>query len=122
MCKRLKQWRIPCEQTINDVGDAIKRTIPNEAEILGHNKHMNDTLRDGSRATEQFYKRFHNYRSIESKLKEIAETDSRVTVETIGYSYQKRKLYLVKVSSDPGANKSVIFIDAGHHAREVSDI
>ncbi|KAF5305652.1 hypothetical protein FQA39_LY18971 [Lamprigera yunnana] len=41
-----------------------------------------------------------------------------VQLETIGQSYEGRNLRVIKISTNPSANKPVIFIDAGVHARE----
>lgn len=41
-----------------------------------------------------------------------------VAVETAGKSHEGRNLKVIKISTDPNANKPVIFVDAGIHARE----
>ncbi|KAK4877366.1 hypothetical protein RN001_009872 [Aquatica leii] len=41
-----------------------------------------------------------------------------VTVKSIGRSYEGRNMKIIQISSNPNANKPVIFIDAGIHARE----
>lgn len=67
---------------------------------------------------DDFYDRYQPYSVIEAKLQDLAERDPRISLEVVSSSYEKRNIYLVKVSENPAAKKPVIFIDAGHHARE----
>ncbi|KAK4877363.1 hypothetical protein RN001_009869 [Aquatica leii] len=41
-----------------------------------------------------------------------------VTLQSIGSTYEGRDMMVIQISTDPDANKPVIFIDAGIHARE----
>lgn len=41
-----------------------------------------------------------------------------VTLDSIGQSYEERDIPLIKISTNTSADKPVIFIDAGIHARE----
>lgn len=120
---QLQRSSIECHQTIGDVDEAIMRTMPVINRDHLESANSTDGLKRGDvRASEAYYRQYHSYEQIEAKLRDLAELDPRVSLQTIGYSFEKRKLYLVKVSNDPAANKPVIFIDAGHHAREVSSL
>lgn len=121
---KLRVMRIPNELIMDDVGEVIEKTSPAmEAPRLKH------TFRDNSTTSlhnspdylspQAFYSKFQRYGDIEAKLEDLSQ-DPRVTLEVAGSSYEGRKLYLLKISSDPNAKKPVIFLDAGHHAREVS--
>lgn len=56
---------------------------------------------------------------IDSYLSNIANAYSDlVTFDSIGRSFEGRNIPLIKISTNPSANKPVIFIDAGIHARE----
>ncbi|KAF5297195.1 hypothetical protein FQA39_LY12210 [Lamprigera yunnana] len=47
-----------------------------------------------------------------------AKYPNLVQLERLGGSYEGRSLRVIKISTNPSANKPVIFIDAGIHARE----
>lgn len=123
----LKASRIPTRTIMYDVGEVIERT---SRVNVNRDLKLKQTFRDGGNVSRQnpidflepqvYYTNYQPYPRIEMKLKEIAKRDRRVTLQLVGRSYERRALYLVKVSSDPTANKPVIFLDAGHHAREVS--
>lgn len=120
---QLRVSRTPYKKIIHDVGEVIRRTSrPSNKhglhrDRIGKNLTRMEDLLDSNK----FYANFQTYGMIEAKLKALAESDSRVKLEEIGKSYERRPLYLVKVSSQPEERtKPVIFIDAGHHAREVS--
>ncbi|KAL4715047.1 hypothetical protein ACJJTC_003198 [Scirpophaga incertulas] len=62
---------------------------------------------------------YNSYNSIQDFIETIARRHSDlVTIETLGNSYQGRRMKLVKISSNPNAGNPIIFIDAGIHARE----
>lgn len=71
--------------------------------------------------TENYFSRHQNLEAIEAKVRELAESRrDYVQLEPLGSTYENRTVQLVKFSRDPTANRRVILIDAGHHAREVS--
>jgi murein tripeptide amidase MpaA len=111
----LDKWSIPTEEIIGNVGEQIKRTQPpaNLDILRAHGNEKQLLL-----SSDRFYRQFQRYSTIEAKIRELEQLDSRVSVETVGRSVEGRNIYLVKVSSDPGANKPIIMIDGGHHARE----
>lgn len=128
--EQLRIFRVPTKKIMYDVEDVIRKTSVIPALSLStrtRTVRLFDTnssapTTKGLRETldaEFFYTRYSRYSMIEEKLNELAK-DKRVTIDTIGKSFEGRNLYLVKVSSDPSAKKPVIFLDAGHHAREVS--
>lgn len=117
--QRLKLWDIPYDEIIKNLARQIERTLPASSQ-LNRDWSSNGTLSAELLRADRWYREYHPYDEIEAKLKQLADLDPRVTLETISRSSEGRKLYLAKVSSDPTANKPVILIDAGHHAREVS--
>ncbi|KAF2891646.1 hypothetical protein ILUMI_14527, partial [Ignelater luminosus] len=48
----------------------------------------------------------------------VREHPDIASLESAGKSYEGRDLKVLKISTDPSANKPVIFVDAGIHARE----
>lgn len=120
---QLKIYRIPYKTIMYDVGEVIRRTQRMKTSPSLSYSDTNDTsLRlqgNDYLDAKNFFTEFQRYSMIEEKLKELAK-DPRVVLEYPGSSYEGRQIYLLKVSSDPAANKPIIFIDAGHHAREVS--
>lgn len=116
--EQLSFSNIPTKLIIEDVEEVINLTsrpspIYKDFQRLNSSSNRLEIL-DSS----IFFTSYQRYETIERKLQQLAQ-DPRVTVEVTGRSFEKRNLYLVKISSDPKANKPVIFIDAGHHAREV---
>lgn len=109
---------IPSKKIIHDVGKVIERTSYQQEKSL--NRSFNGTRDLSDYSGIAFYRNFQSYSAIEARLAQIAAGNPRVSSEVIGYSTEQRPIYLVKVSSDPSKNRPVIFIDAGHHAREVS--
>lgn len=124
---------------IDDVGSTIEQTsgAPQTADaprqlLYAISNADNGTSRDGldlglfgdSLSAGEFFKSFHPYAVLEAKLQLLAASEPRVQLNTIGKSTEGRNMYLVKVSSDAAgpasSTRPVIFIDAGHHAREVS--
>lgn len=118
---QLKIYRIPYKTIMYNVAEVIRRTQRVKTwPALSYRFGANDSLgRQEELDARNFFTAFQSYSKIEEKLREL-EKDPRVTLEYPGLTYERRQMYLVKVSKDPAANKPVIFIDAGHHAREVS--
>lgn len=56
---------------------------------------------------------------IETYLTHLATRYSNIAVlESIGYSYEGRPIWILKISTGRKSNKPVVLIDAGIHARE----
>lgn len=52
-------------------------------------------------------------------MEKMAEEHPDVaTLEYAGKSYEGRDMKVLKISTDPSANKPIIFVDCGIHARE----
>lgn len=115
---RLRVSRVPFRKVIYNLDEVIRRSSMPRYNSRRDGKNL--TRMEDFLEPSVFYSNFQTYSMIEAKLKALAASDSRVKLEEAGKSTEKRPLYLVKVSSQPEANKPVIFIDAGHHAREVS--
>lgn len=65
------------------------------------------------------FEQYCRFQQINSYLDQLAiDYSNIVTVKLIGKSYQKRKMKVIQISSNPDANKPIVFIDAGMHARE----
>lgn len=120
---QLRIHRIPAKKIMYDVGEVIRRTSKG-ASISRIEHSYREAGNNQTRAAAAdllgagFYSRYQPYTIIEAKLKHLANSSPKVSLEVAGLSYEKRNIYLVKVSNNPTANKPVIFIDAGHHARE----
>ncbi|KAF5301247.1 hypothetical protein FQR65_LT00947 [Abscondita terminalis] len=54
----------------------------------------------------------------ESVLLSTIDSMNKVSVKSIGNSYNGRNLKVIQISTNPSANKPIIFIDGGIHARE----
>lgn len=63
---------------------------------------------------------FHRHAEINAYLDELAKAyPSRVSVQTVGKSYENRDLKTITITNGDGkSGKNVIFLDAGIHARE----
>ncbi|XP_011180717.2 carboxypeptidase B [Zeugodacus cucurbitae] len=66
------------------------------------------------------FDRYQRYNDITAYLKALAKNyPSRVNLTSIGNSYEKRPLHTITITNGDGvANKNVILMDAGIHARE----
>ncbi|KAF2889623.1 hypothetical protein ILUMI_16549 [Ignelater luminosus] len=65
------------------------------------------------------FEKYNKHDEINAYLEQLARDHPDVaTLENIGKSYEGRDLKILKISTDPSANKPVIFVDAGIHARE----
>lgn len=106
---------IPTRKIMHDVGKVIERTGPHHERTTDRSFNLTKQYGGGS----SFYRNFQSYSAIEARISQLAK-DPTVSAEVIGYSVEQRPIYLVKVSADPTKNRPVLFIDAGHHAREVS--
>ncbi|XP_064539892.1 carboxypeptidase B1-like [Drosophila montana] len=70
----------------------------------------------GRLSTERYY----SHEEITNYINDLAARyPSRVLVKTVGWSYEKRELKTITITNGDGrANKKVIFMDGGFHARE----
>ncbi|CAL8308457.1 unnamed protein product [Merluccius merluccius] len=71
------------------------------------------------RSGPSYYEKYHSLEDIYHWLNKTAyENPDRVKVILIGSSFEKRPLYVVKLSVDSNPNKTAIWLDCGIHARE----
>ncbi|XP_073953155.1 carboxypeptidase B-like [Choristoneura fumiferana] len=62
---------------------------------------------------------FNSYDDITSRIHMLAaKMPQLISIQFVGHSYEKRKMNLVKISTNPSGRNPIIFIDAGIHARE----
>ncbi|CAK1551489.1 unnamed protein product [Leptosia nina] len=62
---------------------------------------------------------YHSYIAIQEHLESLAKRHpDLMKLQTLGMSYQGRRMKLAKISSNPNAGNPIVFIDAGIHARE----
>lgn len=125
----LKIKNITLLETIEDVGAEIAKSrsplpanVNRQFEFLGFGYGQRPNSQTASsipQLKDSFFTDYQRYQTIERRMMQYSKR-SEVETELLGMSYQNRSIYLVKVSSDPSKNKPIIFIDAGHHAREVS--
>lgn len=66
-----------------------------------------------------YYQKYHSLEDIYDWLNKTSmDNPDRIKVVLIGSSFEKRPLYVVKVSADSTPNKKAIWLDCGIHARE----
>ncbi|XP_041984629.1 carboxypeptidase B-like [Aricia agestis] len=62
---------------------------------------------------------YHSYNAIRDHIEFLAKKyPDLITLQTLGNSFQGRRMKLVKISSNPNASNPIIFVDAGIHGRE----
>ncbi|XP_036745594.1 carboxypeptidase B2 [Manis pentadactyla] len=101
----LKENRIPFSVSVENVEDLIQQQT------------SNDTV--SPRASSSYYEKYHSLNEIYSWMEVITERyPDRVEKIHIGSSYEKRPLYVLKVSRKEKTDKNAMWIDCGVHARE----
>ncbi|XP_017532526.1 carboxypeptidase B2 [Manis javanica] len=101
----LKENRIPFSVSVENVEDLIQQQT------------SNDTV--SPRASSSYYEKYHSLNEIYSWMEVITERyPDRVEKIHIGSSYEKRPLYVLKVSRKEKTDKNTMWIDCGVHARE----
>ncbi|KAM5288048.1 LOW QUALITY PROTEIN: carboxypeptidase B2 [Ctenodactylus gundi] len=97
--------RIPFNVLVRDVENLIRQQT------------FNDTV--SPRASSSYYEQYHSLNEIYSWINAVAEKYPHMLKKIyIGSSYEKRPLYLLKVSGKEQAARNAIWIDCGIHARE----
>lgn len=117
-----------CEEAldslVNNLDISNKLKLPKELDNLIKSLHdkKRGVIDEKWKNRNRFHKSFQTFKSIESKLNDMAKrSGGHIKVETITNTFEGNPVYLVKVSYHRIATtykKPVIFIDAGHHARE----
>nr|KAF6368023.1 carboxypeptidase B2 [Myotis myotis] len=101
----LHENRIPFSILMEDVEDLIRQQT------------SNDTI--SPRASSSYYENYHPLNEIYSWMDVITEQyPDMIEKIHIGSSYEKRPLYVLKVSEKQQAAKNAVWIDCGLHARE----
>ncbi|XP_001370251.1 carboxypeptidase B2 isoform X1 [Monodelphis domestica] len=101
----LNQNKIIFRVSVEDVEDLIrKQTINNTVSV---------------RASSSYYQQYHSLDEIYFWIDSITETYSNKLEKIhIGSSFEKRPLYVLKLSVKENTSKNAIWIDCGIHARE----
>ncbi|XP_011368672.1 carboxypeptidase B2 [Pteropus vampyrus] len=101
----LNESRIPFSVLMEDVEDLIRQQTSNDTVI--------------PRASSSYYENYHSLNEIYSWIEVITERyPDMVEKIHIGSSYEKRPLYVLKVSRKEQSAKNAVWIDCGIHARE----
>ncbi|EPQ04720.1 Carboxypeptidase B2 [Myotis brandtii] len=112
----LHENRIPFSILMEDVEDLIRQQTSNDT-ISPCQQTSNDTI--SPRASSSYYENYHPLNEIYSWMDVITEQyPDMIEKIHIGSSYEKRPLYVLKVSEKQQAAKNAVWIDCGIHARE----
>ncbi|XP_066478601.1 carboxypeptidase B2 [Tiliqua scincoides] len=77
----------------------------------------NDTV--SPRSSASYYEQYHSLNEIYAWMEEMAGKHADILQRIhIGYSYEKRPLYILKLSKGGEGPKNAVWIDCGIHARE----
>ncbi|KAJ7341527.1 hypothetical protein JRQ81_005731 [Phrynocephalus forsythii] len=108
---------------VNDVKAALNRSaivyrvLLEDVNRMIETQMVNDTITPRSSAS--FYEQYHSLKVIYSWIDEIAAKHPDVIQKIlIGASYEKRPLYVLKLSNGDRTPKNAFWIDCGIHARE----
>ncbi|KAI1241860.1 Carboxypeptidase B2, partial [Lamprotornis superbus] len=78
---------------------------------------VNDTV--SARGSSSYYENYHSMKEIYRWMEEVVKVHSDLLQKIyIGSSYEKRPLYVLKISKSTEKSKNAIWIDCGIHARE----
>ncbi|NWU05335.1 CBPB2 Carboxypeptidase, partial [Cephalopterus ornatus] len=102
---QLRQLAIQHKVLIRDVQGFIEKQT------------VNDTV--NPRRSSSYYENYHSMKEIYHWMEEVVKVHSDLLQKIyIGSSYEKRPLYVLKISKSQEKSKSAIWIDCGIHARE----
>ncbi|XP_074421453.1 carboxypeptidase B2 [Larus michahellis] len=88
-----------------------------DAQGLIEKQTINDTV--NPRTSSSYYENYHSMKEIYYWIEEVVKVHSDLLQKIyIGSSYEKRPLYVLKLSKSHESSKSAIWIDCGIHARE----
>ncbi|OCT95584.1 hypothetical protein XELAEV_18013272mg [Xenopus laevis] len=91
--------------------------LVNDAQELIEQQTFNDT--SNQRSAKSFYEQYHALDDIYYWMEHIVEKHSdMLQMINIGYSFENRPLYVLKVSGKEKTAKHAVWIDCGIHARE----
>ncbi|XP_048751828.2 carboxypeptidase B-like [Ostrea edulis] len=110
--------RVDPEQVISFVHDIESLGLKPTHWIKDVQKLIDEALPGRSRRATSFnIGAFNGHNSINTYLDSLS-TNSRVSVHTMGHSYEGRTIKYVKISNNVGSGKKAIYADGGIHARE----
>ncbi|XP_009283184.1 carboxypeptidase B2 [Aptenodytes patagonicus] len=93
------------------------KVLMGDAQGLIEKQTVNDTV--NPRSSSSYYENYHSMKEIYRWMEEVVKVHSDLLQKIyIGSSYEKRPLYVLKLSKSQGKSKSAIWIDCGIHARE----
>ncbi|XP_075597941.1 carboxypeptidase B2 isoform X3 [Balearica regulorum gibbericeps] len=102
---QLRQLTIQYKVSMGDVQGLIEKQT------------INDTV--NPRRSSSYYENYHSMKEIYHWMEEVVKVHSDLLQKIyIGSSYEKRPLYVLKLSKSQERSKSAIWIDCGIHARE----
>ncbi|NWX83520.1 CBPB2 Carboxypeptidase, partial [Nothoprocta pentlandii] len=95
----------------------MHKVLVNDVQGLIEKQTINDTV--NPRSSSSYYENYHSMREIYFWMDEMVKTHSDFLQKIhIGSSYEKRPLYILKLSKSQENVKNAIWIDCGIHARE----
>ncbi|XP_027729575.1 carboxypeptidase B2 [Vombatus ursinus] len=111
----LTQNTIKFSVLVEDVEDLVRKQTINDT--FGSEKTINGTF--SPRASSSYYQQYHSLPEIYYWIESITETYADMLEKIhIGSSFEKRPLYVLKLSTKRNTSRSAIWIDCGIHARE----
>ncbi|XP_071320287.1 carboxypeptidase B2 [Trachinotus anak] len=107
-------------ETVQDL--LQKHAITHEVLLANANELIEMQMKNDStdpRSSSTFYERYHSLEDIYDWINRTTQDNpSTVKAILIGSSYEKRPLYVLKLSLNNRPNKKAVWIDCGIHARE----
>lgn len=101
---------------MHDLGKIIRRSSNRIGHAI-HGENETDTLLR-SVDSNPFHTQFQTYDQIKAKIRSLSDNCEYMDARVVGKTSNQEDLWLIRFSKDPSAQKPVILIDAGHHARE----
>ncbi|NXB80263.1 CBPB2 Carboxypeptidase, partial [Donacobius atricapilla] len=93
------------------------RVLMEDVQGIIKNQTVNDAI--NIRGSSSYYENYHSMKEIYRWMEEVVEVHSDLLQKIyIGSSYEKRPLYVLKISKSKENSKNAIWIDCGIHARE----
>ncbi|NXD81852.1 CBPB2 Carboxypeptidase, partial [Halcyon senegalensis] len=109
--------------SINDIKSQLRqmtiqyKVLMEDVQGLIEKQTINDTV--NPRRSSSYYENYHSMKEIYHWMEEVVKVHSDLLQKIyIGSSYEKRPLYILKLSKSQEKSKSAIWIDCGIHARE----
>lgn len=98
------------------INENVGRTIEQEFQLNKLMRNLTPFSGKGRLSTERYY----SHAEINAYIEDLAQRfPSRVFVKKVGNSYEGRDIKTITISNGDGrANKNIIFMDGGFHARE----